>query len=135
MSHCPHGHDENILRHLLSLGVHYGGGKHAVLLKKPETFAKWVIATEELYNAAITAVKMSVLLLYGRIFPDARFKIALWTVGGFAFCCGFTLNLLVVLQCRPVNASWNPAVQGHCIHLNTAFIIFGALNALTGTLL
>ncbi|CAF9911920.1 hypothetical protein IMSHALPRED_010636 [Imshaugia aleurites] len=63
--------------------VHYGGGKHAVLLKNPETFAKWVIATEELYNAAITAVKLSILLLYRRLFPDHRFKIALCIVGGF----------------------------------------------------
>lgn len=111
--------------------VHYGGGKHAVLLQKPETFAKWVIATEELYNAAITAVKLSILLLYRRLFPDPRFKIILCTVGGFVFCCGLTMNLLVVFQCRPINASWNPTLQGQCIHLNTAFIILGSLNALT----
>ena len=42
------------------------------------------------------------------------------------------MNLLVVFQCIPINASWNPTVVGQCIHLNTAFIIFGSLNALTG---
>ena len=31
---------EILLRDILLLGVHYGGGKHAVLLKNPETFAK-----------------------------------------------------------------------------------------------
>ena len=94
---------------------------------------EWVIVTEELYNAAITAVKLSILLLYRRIFPDARFKIALCAVGGFVISCGVTMNLLVVFQCNPINASWNPSVQSRqCIRLNTAFIIFGSLNALTG---
>ena len=47
------------------------------------------------------------------------------------FCCGLTMDLLVIFQCRPINASWNLSVPGQCIHLNTAFIILGALNALT----
>lgn len=84
------------------------------------------------HNAAITAVKLSILLLYRRIFPNARLKVALCAVGGFVICCGLTMNLLVAFQCTPINASWNPTVVGHCIHLNTAFIIFGSLNALTG---
>ena len=86
-----------------------------------------------LYNAAITTVKLSILCLYRRIFTDARFKIALWIVGGFVLACGLTMGLLVVVQCRPVKASWDIAVEGECIHLNTAFIVFGSLNALTGT--
>ena len=145
---CPDACSEIILRDFCASGVHYGGGKHAVLLTNPEKFAQvskrimhgrtpanlwceWVIATEVLYNAAITAVKLSILLLYRRIFPNNRFKIALYAVGGFVICCGLTMNLLVVFQCRPINASWNLTVQGQCIHLNTAFIIFGSLNALT----
>ena len=41
------------------------------------------------------------------------------------------MNLLVVFQCEPLSASWNLNVQGQCIHLNTAFIVLGSLNALT----
>lgn len=41
------------------------------------------------------------------------------------------MNLLVVFQCSPINASWNLSVQGQCIRLNTAFIVLGSLNALT----
>ena len=44
------------------------------------------------------------------------------------------MSLLVVLQCRPVKASWDLSVEGQCIHLNTAFIVFGSLNALTGNM-
>ena len=36
----PDGYGEIVLRGPDGLGVHYGGGKHAVLLKSPETFAK-----------------------------------------------------------------------------------------------
>lgn len=41
---CMHsssdGSGEVILKHCRRLGVHYGGGKHAILLKDPEMFAK-----------------------------------------------------------------------------------------------
>ena len=40
MHSCSDEHGEIILRDPRCSGVHYGGGKHAVLLKKPETFAK-----------------------------------------------------------------------------------------------
>ena len=36
----PYYHDEIQLRGPDRSGVHYGGGKHAILLKDPETFAK-----------------------------------------------------------------------------------------------
>ena len=40
MHSYPSGSGETILRFHVRLGVHYGGGKHAVLLTNPETFAK-----------------------------------------------------------------------------------------------
>lgn len=40
MHSSPDGYDEIILRDPPRLGVHYGGGRHGILLKNPETFAK-----------------------------------------------------------------------------------------------
>ena len=42
---------EVILKESCLLGVHYGGGKHAILLKKPETFAKVSIQNQVWPNA------------------------------------------------------------------------------------
>ena len=39
------------------LAVHYGGGKHAILITDPIAFGKVVLATEVLYNPSIACVK------------------------------------------------------------------------------
>ena len=40
MHSSPDLYGEGLLKGHRGLGVHYGGGRHAVLLKNPETFAK-----------------------------------------------------------------------------------------------
>ena len=40
-----------------------------------------------------------------------------------------TLQLfLSVFSCRPVNALWNMTIDGDCINLNLAALIFGSIN-------
>lgn len=111
--------------------VRYGGGKHAVLLKNPETFAKWVITTEVFYNAAITTIKLSILLLYGRLFPLLQLRRILWSVGVFVISCWLTITLLTIFQCRPIRAAWDLSVKGHCLRLNVAYIVLGTCNTIT----
>lgn len=111
--------------------VRYGGGKHAVLLKNPETFAKWVIATEIFYNSAITTIKLSILLLYARLFPFPHLKRIIWSVSGFVVSCWLTIILLTIFQCRPIRAAWNISVKGHCLKLNVAYIVLGTCNTIT----
>ena len=86
-----------------------------------------------LYTPAITAVKVSVLLLYRRAFPNARFKRILWSIGGFITCYAVTQELTAILQCRPIKAAWDPAarVNAKCIRLNLDWTIMASLNALT----
>lgn len=81
--------------------------------------------------SAIAAVKISILLLYLRIFPSKRLQIIAWAVGCFVACCAVTQTLLVMFQCRPVQAAWDLNVKGDCIRLNLTYVIFGSFNAVT----
>ena len=81
--------------------------------------------------AAIASVKISILLLYLRIFPGPRFRLVIWGVGCFVLCCCVTQTLLVMFQCRPVKAAWDITTKGQCIRLNLTYVVFGSFNALT----
>ena len=113
------------------LDVRFGGGKHAILLKDPITFAKTVLATELFYPSAIAGVKLSVLLLYRRLFPNRRFRIAIWCAGGFISCYTIILTLVQLFQCRPVKAGWEPFMKGNCIHVSIEVMVMACLNVLT----
>lgn len=114
------------------LCVHYGGGKHAILLTHPQTFGKIVLAHLILYNPATALAKISILLLYRRIFPNPRLLIVLWTVGAFVVCYCTAQFFVLLIQCRPIRAAWDPTVPNPtCIRVNTTYIIIGAFNALT----
>lgn len=81
--------------------------------------------------SAIAAVKISILLLYLRIFPSQRLRVIAWTVGCFVACCAVTQSLLVMFQCRPVRVAWDVETKGNCVRLNLSYVIFGSFNALT----
>ena len=92
---------------------------------------KWVIATEIFYNAAITTIKLSILLLYSRLFPFPHLKRIIWGVSGFVVTCWLTIILLTIFQCRPIRAAWDISVKGHCLKLNVAYIVLGTCNTIT----
>lgn len=81
--------------------------------------------------AAIASVKISILLLYLRIFPGPRFRQIVWAVGCFVMCCCITQTFLIMFQCRPVQAAWNIHVKGDCLPLSLTYVVLGSLNALT----
>lgn len=74
------------------------------------------------YTPAIAAVKISVLLLYRRIFPGEKFRKILWLVGSFILCYTVTQELATILQCIPISGAWDPTVhvKAKCIQLNLA---------------
>lgn len=92
---------------------------------------QWVITTEIFYNAAITTIKLSILLLYRRLFPLPQLKIILWSVGCFVISCWLTITLLTIFQCHPIRAAWDLSVKGQCLRLNVAYIVLGTCNTIT----
>lgn len=111
--------------------VRLGGGRHLVTVKHPVSFAKSEIATEVLYNPAMITVKFSILLLYHRIFPSVKFKMLLWAVAAFTTCYTIASILVLIFQCVPVRADWDPTLQRRCVNLGAGVISSGVLNSVT----
>lgn len=114
------------------LAVHYGGGKHAILVTDPIAFAKVVLATEVLYNPSIACVKFSILLLYRRIFPSRAFRRYLYVVGAIIFTYSWINVITAIFQCRPIAAAWDLSItNATCVQLNIEIVVFAVLNCVT----
>lgn len=88
-----------------------------------------MICNKVLYCIVMGLIKLSVLALYGAIFPQRRFHWALW----------FTTFLLVswviygcskgIFACVPVQALWDPDTPGAtCITYGTLVVAAGVHN-------
>ncbi|CAL8582426.1 hypothetical protein XPA_008090 [Xanthoria parietina] len=105
--------------------VLYGGiGKHNVDLSPAERTAllKGYVVCFLTFPVTFVATKLSILLLYVRIFPVIRIRIACIVVGLLVSAQGFTLIIIVCFQCRPFSYIWNKTIPGGvCLPLQPVF--------------
>lgn len=81
------------------------------------------MATMTTYSLTITCVKISILLLYRRIFTTAPFKTVSLIVG-IACVFWFVIEVFMnVFQCRPFAAAFDPTLlfTDHCIDLQSFY--------------
>ena len=100
--------------------VSIGLGKHAdgAAVDAPQQrFTFWII--NFFYNTALTLVKLSVLLFYGRVFRSTLgLRIALWTTAFLVVAWWLAINVLDVVQCRPIAKFWYQDTPGTCVGLH-----------------
>ncbi|KAI1394477.1 uncharacterized protein F4822DRAFT_388309 [Hypoxylon trugodes] len=114
----------------------FGEGRHRVVtvLEHPDhvvPFTKATIAAGVIYNPALFCTKISILLLYYRVFPSRRFKWVCIGVGIFVAAYSITAIMTNIFQCVPVKSNWDPTVTPHCINLGSELIVVSSLNVLT----
>lgn len=87
-----------------------GGGRHMATLElyQVETFLKTVSAALIAYALTILMVKISILLMYRRIFDTDAFKKATWVVGAASVAWAIAAILCLIFQCHPFSGLWNP---------------------------
>ncbi|KAH7126037.1 hypothetical protein EDB81DRAFT_203112 [Dactylonectria macrodidyma] len=95
-----------------------GMGLHADLVEMDDIvmMAKWLVVAEILYAFNLGWTKLSLLLMYYRIFRVPYFKRMAWIVGTFVMCWVVTITFLFVFICVPVEKLWYPELPGHCIN-------------------
>ncbi len=111
--------------------VHYGLGRHLIRVTNFSAFEKALLASEILYLPAIFSTKLSILLLYKRLFPVRPFVVVLYITGAFVAAYSLTAAMVNLLQCLPVNSVWNPAVKPRCVNLGLELLIFSSINVVT----
>ena len=95
------------------------------------------IATLTLWLATAASTKVSLLLLYHRLFyPSKRFRLVVRIGAAIVFCQWFSLTIGTIFQCIPVAAFWNRNIEGaKCIDLPRFTITSGVLNLLTDVMI
>ena len=102
-----------------------------------ESFFEGFYAEELLYTVGLGLIKMSILLLYQRVFPTREMTIIVWilsfmvigwVLGKFVKILPLTLRLLTALiagtgiaavfQCNPVAGFWDKSLHPKCMEVS-----------------
>ena len=87
-------------------------------------------------NLTITTARLSVVLLYYRIFSiSKRFKAALWVMGITTVLWCIILDGVIIFQCRPVSALFDPRKGRLCLNSQLIFLISEVFNCLLDIIL
>ncbi|KAF9737638.1 hypothetical protein PMIN06_003911 [Paraphaeosphaeria minitans] len=120
---------------LLILATVMGGlGQHAALLSDPAVqlvhFGKIYVANSPVWGVAISSVKISILLLYVKLFAiNHTFRIICWIIIAIqcAWFVGVTLSGL--LYCKPLAFAWDPTIPGgKCGNATQAYLSAHIIN-------
>lgn len=94
------------------VGNHVGQlSEHAV-----QNISKWLLITEIIYIWNLCWTKLSLLLMYYRIFHYTGFKKQVIVVGSFVIIWAITISFLFTFICKPVEKLWIPDLPGRCIN-------------------
>lgn len=110
-----------------------GMGIHADLVDSADIvmMAKWLVVAEILYAFNLGWTKLSLLLMYYRIFRVPYFKKMAWAVGAFVMVWVVTITFLFIFICVPVQKLWYPELPGRCINQVGTWIANAASTILT----
>ena len=78
-----------------------------------------------------TAIKVSILLFYSKIFVTRSFQIAAYTVIAIVCIWCFQQVLAAVLICKPISLNWNFNQEGHCGNIMANCLAGAAINVVT----
>ncbi|KAJ4249749.1 hypothetical protein NW762_012090 [Fusarium torreyae] len=117
-------------------GAH-GSGTHVWSNELPTliTVFKIVYAEPYVYALAVTSVKISILLLYRRLFPLSRdinrlYTLMFWAASFTTAVYPLILWIVMACACRPVSHFWNQYLgsKGTCIDVKLFFLVLGIMN-------
>ncbi|OQD80364.1 hypothetical protein PENANT_c036G05631 [Penicillium antarcticum] len=134
-SYCGFGHGAGIcdfgkLWNFIVVGFIYtmvkkGMGLHAgtqVPMENVVMIAKYLVAAEVLYVFNLVWTKLSILLMYYRIFRFPYFKTWAYIIGTFVILWVICITFLFIFICVPVQKLWYPDIPGRCINQVSTWI-------------
>lgn len=94
-----------------------GMGLHAdtVPMDSIVMMAKFLVVAEVLYVYNLVWTKLSILLMYYRVFRFPYFKKMAYGIGAFVVAWVICITFLFIFICVPVEKLWYPDLPGYCI--------------------
>ncbi|TDZ17046.1 Satratoxin biosynthesis SC1 cluster protein 4 [Colletotrichum orbiculare MAFF 240422] len=117
--------------HSVGMGVH----ADKVEMDNIVLMAKYLVVAEILYAWNLGWTKLSLLLMYYRIFHIPFFKKMTWAVSIFVFAWVICITFLFIFICVPVEKLWYPDIPGHCINQVATWIANAASTIFTDLLI
>ncbi|KAI9651554.1 MAG: hypothetical protein M1831_000770, partial [Alyxoria varia] len=114
------------------ISIEIGGiGYHAVAVQQshPEAIVAWLkisVAGSIIYIAAICMTRIVILSMYLRLFITRTFRFAAYSLIAIFVIWTLIILFVGVFECVPLEALWNPQVQGKCMDVNK-FYRYGSL--------
>lgn len=83
-----------------------------------------------LYALSITAIKLSILYLYRRIFAVKTFKQISFAVAAACVIWWVVFTVTALVPCYPVQKFWQYRIKGHCYNFKIFYIWAGVVDVL-----
>ncbi|RYP20591.1 hypothetical protein DL767_009416 [Monosporascus sp. MG133] len=103
-----------------------GAGRHMAywFLTNPDvitTYLEIQTAAEFIYVAACLCPKLSILVLYLRVFTERNVRILTWIVIGVAIAHAVANIIASFTICQPFEFKWNKTIDGHCANVMASY--------------
>lgn len=115
----------------IGLEQHFGMGHHVWTIEDLTPYTKSFYSSILVYNAALVLVKVSIVLMYRRIFVGTWIQRANLASLVFLTAWGIALVTSLSMLCLPIQRLWDPTVDGHCIDFVPAFFAPAVINMIT----
>lgn len=83
--------------------------------------SKYFFGAQILYKSSTCATKVSLLLLYLRIFTDRVFRTTAWGIIAIVIGYDTATVIVTVFQCHSIAKAWNSRIHGHCINVGASW--------------
>ncbi|MCJ1373901.1 hypothetical protein MMC20_005131 [Loxospora ochrophaea] len=122
---------------LLIYAADAGLGEHWLGLTPAQMrlFPKLNYAYNILNVSCYPLIKISILLLYRRIFVTPRFRQIVWGCIALVAGIGISTTLVAIFSCTPVRAFYDSSVTGHCINDVHFYWASASLNVATDAII
>jgi hypothetical protein len=97
--------------------LHHGAGRHLAAIDPTAAppLYKWLVAGQLIYMLNLYICRLSGLAFYARLNSMPQYVFYLRLSFGFITAVYICQTLIIALQCIPLAALWNPALEGRCI--------------------
>ncbi|KAF3396781.1 hypothetical protein DPV78_008185 [Talaromyces pinophilus] len=116
---------------LLYIGIHYWNIPKNY---DPTPGLIWIYIVGAVYNPILAIVKLSVLVFLLRLASTKNeVRYSVWIVAGFNVAEMIAVFLVVIFQCNPIAANWDPALAAtaKCVNQSAFGLTTGGLTILT----
>ncbi len=109
----------------------YGMHKADLAEDEQETALRWFFIAQTPYKVTVCLNKVSVILLYLRIFVSKRFRLAAFAILFVVVGYGIGGIAATIWQCVPIQGAWIKSTPATCINSDVFWVAYAVLNIVT----